>query len=340
MELTVEEALLKNYLFIDMRSPKEYGHSHIPFATSLPLLDDVSREIIGSIYKKEGREKAIDKGLEHVLPRVENLLIQINNATINREVILYCARGGMRSASVYKLFENNPSVHLLIGGYKSYRRFVLDDMPRQIEKRKIILFQGYTGVGKTNLLHQLKSDYDILDLESLANHRGSVFGDIGLKDQPSQKQFESDIYHGIRESGKMILVEAESSKIGKLHLPKDLHVKMLKAPIFYLEASLKSRVDLLHDEYGADLVDNIDELIRDTWKLKRQLGYKACEKLVNLLSTGEMKKAIELLLTLYYDPLYKHSIKKNTYRVENKFESDAPDILEQIGRHLDEILYS
>lgn len=340
MELNVENALESDFSFIDLRSEKEYGQSHIPFATSLPLLDDMERELVGRIYKQEGREKAIDVGLEHVLPRIEDLISKINAATKSKEVVLYCARGGMRSQSVYKLFASNPSVHLLIGGYKKYRNYFLTDLAKQIEKRSFILFQGFTGVGKTKILNLLDKKYDVLDLEDLANHRGSVFGSLGLDKQPTQKQFENNIYHYLRGFGDLVLIEAESSKIGRLILPRDLRSKMLISPIFLLESALESRIELLHQEYGARLIENKEELMADIWKLKRQLGYNACEELVGLVEKNEMKKAIGFLLLHYYDPLYEHSIKKNTHRILRYFKSDTPDIIKEIERNLDEILYS
>lgn len=340
MELIVEDALKGNFSFIDLRSQKEYGQSHIPFASSLPLLDDMERELVGRIYKQEGREKAVDVGLEHVLPRIEDLIVKINLATQNSEVVLYCARGGMRSQSVYKLFTNNPSVHLLIGGYKKYRNHFLTDLPRQIEKRNFIVFQGLTGVGKTKILTLLAGNYDVLDLEFLANHRGSVFGGLGLDEQPSQKQFENNIYHILSGFGDKVLIEAESSKIGRLILPRDLRAKMLLSPVFMLESPLESRIELLHEEYGAKLLENKEELTADIWKLKRQLGYNACEELASLVGKNEMKRAIGFLLVHYYDPLYQHSIKKNTDRVHKYFQSDTSDIIKEIGRSLDEILYT
>ena len=210
MEITIENALKSNYSFIDLRSEKEYGQSHIPFATSLPLLDDMERELIGRIYKQEGREKAVDVGLDAVLPRVEGLITKIKESAQRREVVLYCARGGMRSQSVYRLFNNNPSIHLLIGGYKSYRNHFLIDLPVQIKKRKFIVFQGLTGVGKTKFLTLLSKDFDVLDLESLANHRGSVFGSLGLDQQPTQKQFENNIYDILSNYSYTDLLEAET----------------------------------------------------------------------------------------------------------------------------------
>lgn len=340
MELTVEEVLMGNYAFIDLRSEKEYGESHIPFAASLPLLDDMARHIVGKIYKQEGREKAVDVGLTHVLPRLDPLMETIKHTAMQNEVVLYCARGGMRSQSVYKLFRHNPRVHLLVGGYKNYRHFVLADIPKQIERRKFIVFQGLTGVGKTKILSDLAKVYDVLDLEGLASHRGSVFGGLGLHAQPSQKQFENVIHFQLHKVGPMVLVEAESSKIGKLILPRELREKMLVSPVFLIEARLESRVELLYDEYGVKLTENKKELIEDIWKLKRQLGYNACEELISKIDCGAMKEAIAFLLVHYYDPLYEHSIQKNSPRISQRFQAEALDITEEIGKKLDEILYS
>ncbi|NLY72288.1 MAG: tRNA 2-selenouridine(34) synthase MnmH [Tissierellia bacterium] len=340
MELSVEEALQGDYILIDLRSEKEYGLSHIPFAASLPLLDDEARAIVGFAYKQISREEAFKLGLDHVLPKLDFLKKGIDKLLEKKEVVLYCSRGGMRSSSVYKLYAHDNRVHLLEGGYKAYRKFILDKMPSEIEKRDFLVFQGLTGVGKTRILQELAADYNVLDLELLASHRGSVFGGLGLDEQPSQKQFQNDIFSFLYSTEGLILVESESSKIGKLLLPKEIRSKILTSPLFLIEAPMDYRVKFLEEDYGVKLRENKDELIEDIWMLKSQLGSEACSELAELLERDEMARAIELLLINYYDPLYRHSMKTSEERLLFTFDASKEDVTREIGRKINEILYS
>lgn len=341
MELTIEEALRGNYLFIDLRSEKEYGLSHIPFATSLPILDDTNREIVGIAYKNQGKERAIELGYSHVLPKLDDLISSIKKSLEDREVVLYCSRGGMRSQAIYKLLSQElDGLHRLVGGYKSYRRYLLEGIAGEIEKRDFLVFQGLTGVGKTRILKGLASSYNVLDLEGLASHRGSVFGGLGLEDQPGQKQFENNIFDFFLRTRGPILLEAESSKIGKLNLPRELREKMLLSPIILVESSLSSRVRLLMEEYGSELEKNKKELIDDIWMLKRRLGNDTCRELEGFLEEGSMAEAIELLLVSYYDPLYIHSIERARKRVVYSLDIDNRNDLKEIGKIIEEILYT
>lgn len=341
MELGIEEALKGKYIFVDLRSEKEYGLSHIPFATSLPILDDTARELIGYTYKNQGRDKAVKLGYDHVLPKLSSLVQEIEALLELGELVIYCSRGGMRSDTLYRLLAPSHSgLHKLIGGYKSYRNFLLENLPIEIEKRKLLVFQGLTGVGKTRILNELKGEFEVLDLEEMASHRGSVFGGLGLDKQPTQKQFENNLFNWIYSAKESILVEAESSKIGNLFLPTELKKKMQNSPVVLLEASLSSRVKLLEEEYSVKLLENRQELIRDIWKLKKQLGKKTCQELEGLLLQGSMAKAIEILLLYYYDPLYSHSIKRGQDRVVEDFNIDEIESIEEIGRRINEILYT
>lgn len=340
MELSVQEALLGDYVLVDLRSEKEYGLSHIPFAASLPLLDDEARAIVGFAYKQISREKALKLGLDHVLPKLDLLKKEVEKLLEEKEVVFYCSRGGMRSSSLYKIFHHDKRVHLLVGGYKAYRNFILEKMPVEIEKRNFLVFQGLTGVGKTKILQELAADYNVLDLELLASHRGSVFGGLGLDDQPSQKQFQNDIFSFLYSTEGLILVESESSKIGRLLLPREIRDKILTSPVFLIEAPLDYRVKFLEEDYGVKLRENKQELINDIWRLKSQLGNQACSELTSLLEEDDMARAIELLLINYYDPLYKHSMKDSAQRLIATFDASKGDLIKEIGSRIDEVLYS
>lgn len=343
MEISVEEALRGDYLFVDLRSEKEYGESHIPFATSVPLLDDDARETVGTLYRKAGREVAIRQGLEYVGPLLAPLVAELKELAKEKEIVLYCSRGGMRSKSMYTLLDSLgvAGVHRLQGGYKDYRRYVLETMPKLIEEKLFVVFQGLTGVGKTKILEELTKDYFVLNLEELAKHRGSVFGDLGQEHQPSQKAYENMIFHQLLHGPKLVLVEAESTRIGKLTLPRELKEKMRISPLILLEASLGERTDLLYEIYVEQFRDGEEEILADLWKLKRQLGRAFCEDLEYKIRNDHIKEAIASLLENYYDPLYMHSIKKTKDKnVMLRLSSHSADAIEEIKRSLHDLLHS
>ena len=343
MEISVEKALQGDYLFVDLRSEKEYGESHIPFATSVPLLDDEARKTVGTLYRHVGKEEAVKHGLTYVGPLLAPLVEELKSLAKTKEIVLYCSRGGMRSGSVYTLLTSLGvhGVHRLQGGYKEYRRVLLETMPRLLEKKIFVVFQGLTGVGKTKILSELEKEYFVLDLEALAKHRGSVFGGIGRDEQPSQKDFENQIFHLLYHSPRLVLLEAESSRIGKLTLPRGMKEKMRNSPMIFLEASLKERVELLHEIYVSNFQDELDELLEDLWRLKRQLGNDFCRQLEEEINAGEIEKAIGTLLVRYYDPLYKHSMSADAMsKMLLRVSSHDSSALEEIKRSLYDLLHS
>src|SRR5436190_7026937 len=250
--------LSKNYVVIDVRSPAEYKHAHIPGAYSLPLFSDEERAIVGTAYKQESREIAIKHGLDFFGPKmkaiveeVERILdLRLQNADLNRNkseienlkskiVLLYCWRGGMRSGAVSWLLDVcGFKVHTLIGGYKKFRARVLDTFKLPFDLK---IIGGYTGAGKTEVIKELeKIGEHVIDLEDIANHKGSAFGNIGMPSQPTQEMFENILSIRLRslryESGNNgpdsnpqliidhlpIWLEDESQRIGLINIPTDL----------------------------------------------------------------------------------------------------------------------
>ena len=212
---------------IDVRSPDEYYKGHMPNSINIPLFDNDERSIIGTIYKNEGRKKAVIEGLKFFEKKLEllldNLFMSIDSyKTItnknNNELFIriYCSRGGMRSQSIAWLLEKfKLNLVTLNGGYKIYRRWVLDSFSKKL---KIVVIGGKTGTGKTRLLSLLeKYKYQTIDLEGFACHRGSTFGGLGMKEQPSNEQFENQIAEKLNsfQFTNNIFVEAESANIGK-----------------------------------------------------------------------------------------------------------------------------
>ena len=224
---------------IDVRSPIEFSKGHWPGAINIPLFSDIERDFIGKSYKRVSRLKAIFNGLKVTLPKTTKLLELILKTTTkdNRSensLRIYCWRGGMRSNAFAWLARTiGIKTYLLKGGYKSYRKWVLNQFEADLPIR---LLGGKTGTSKTDLLNSIKTEnIHVIDLEGIANHRGSSFGSLGMKEQPTTQQFENilaeslDKFH--KNSAAEIWIEAESSNLGKCRIPSNLYKRMKKAPI-------------------------------------------------------------------------------------------------------------
>jgi tRNA 2-selenouridine synthase len=245
---------------IDVRSPAEFAEDHIPGAISAPVLDDEERAKVGTLYKQVSAFDAKKLGAallaKNFARPVENLFSEKEQSW---RPLVYCWRGGKRSgAAAHILREIGWKADTLEGGYKAYRRWVvqqLEEMPQQLEWRVI---HGPTGSGKSRLLSALKAaGAQVLDLEHLAAHRGSVLGNLPERPQPAQKMFESVLLEKLSalDPAKPVYVEGESKKIGQLQVPEALMARMRASPCVLLETSLESRVTLLLDEYRHFLED-------------------------------------------------------------------------------------
>lgn len=247
-KLKIEEFLnlSKQYPVLDVRSPGEYLHAHIPGAHSLPLFTDEERKQVGTAYKQQSREVAIKLGLDFFGPKMrtmveeaEKLTKQLPSPTTNC-ILVHCWRGGMRSAGVAWLLDlYGFKVCTLIGGYKTYRQWTLEQLSKPYELK---ILGGYTGSGKTLVLHELKKKGEaVVDLEALAHHKGSAFGDLGEQPQPSPEMFENKLameLSGISES-KTIWLEDESQRIGHINIPHIFWQTMRKAPVYFLDISFE-----------------------------------------------------------------------------------------------------
>ena len=300
----------ENIPIIDVRSPSEYNHAHIPNAYNVYLFDDNERKEIGTIYKQIGRDEAILKGLEFAAPKMTNILKSIDEITKNynnsNKILMHCFRGGMRSESVAWLCSNYKYyVYVLKGGYKSYRRYVLDSFNKNY---KIYLLTGKTGSGKTLILNKLKEfGYNIIDLEYLAKHKGSAFGSINEGEQPTQEQFENYLSNELckYDNDKALWFEDESYLIGKIAIPKPLFNTM-KEPqkIIYLNVSKESRAKYITEIYGKY---NINDLEKSILKIKNRLGGERMKEALELLHNGKIYECV-LTLLYYYDKAYKLNI--------------------------------
>ena len=231
---------------IDVRSPAEFASGHIPRAYNLPLFENQERSIVGILYKNKGRKEAVRKGLEIVGPKMTSLVDKAIALAGNQEILVHCWRGGMRSSSVAWLFEaSDLKVSILKGGYKNYRSYIRENM---LGEKKLLILGGMTGSGKTNLLKALTDVGEpVVDLEALANHRGSAFGNVGLTGQPSTEHFENLLYHEMQKHPQMscVWIEDESRRIGQIFIPEYFHNEMRATKVVVVMISDKERKKIL-----------------------------------------------------------------------------------------------
>jgi tRNA 2-selenouridine synthase len=311
--LTVNEFLESPGPILDVRSPGEYGHGHIPGAISFPLFSNEERAQVGICYKQQGRDDAIELGLDLVGPRLATFVRQakalVNESQWNHHltppVRVHCWRGGMRSGSMAWLLETaGLSVVTLDGGYKAFRRWVRTTLS---EPKPILSLGGMTGTGKTQILYTLAElGEQILDLEGLANHRGSSFGNLGLPPQPSTEHFENLVamQWAMLDASRPVWVEAESRRIGICRIPDELFQPMMQAPVIQVERSRDERIAHLVKEYGA--VDR-EELVAATERIRKKLGGQRTQEAIALIQQGHLAAATDIILD-YYDKTYTYDL--------------------------------
>tara|TARA_B100000965_G_scaffold401877_1_gene426646 strand:+ start:276 stop:1328 length:1053 start_codon:yes stop_codon:yes gene_type:complete len=299
---------------IDVRSPSEFSQGHLPGAINIPLFTDRERELVGKSYKKESRLKAIFNGLKFTLPKTNQLLEIIMQSTTkgkvgDKSLRIYCWRGGMRSSTFAWLARTiGIKTYLLKGGYKNYRKWVLNQFEADLPIR---LLGGKTGTRKTNLLNYIndKNIY-VIDLEGIANHRGSSFGSLGMEIQPSTQQFENILGELIDEFHKSnaieIWLEAESSNLGKCRIPNNLYTKMKKAPILEIIKTKNERIDNLVEIYSKN---SQSELKKAVERISKRLGPQRTKEAIDAIEKKEWSKACNAMLD-YYDRCYEYELEK------------------------------
>lgn len=290
---------------IDLRSPSEFAQGHIPGALSLPLFSDEERHRVGLLYAQSGQAAALELGLTFVGPKMAYFVQLARKVAREGRVALYCWRGGMRSQSVAQLFQMaGLKVERIEGGYKRFRRWVLSQLAAAPQVRVV---GGYTGSGKTAILHHLRAlGAPVVDLEGLANHRGSSFGSLGLGRQPSQEQFENRLAWELMAHGEgPIWVEDESRMVGSCQIPTPLYEAMRSAPLFLVSRSLAERKERLIRDYGAAPKEQLVAAIR---RLEKRLGGARMQEAIQRVECGNLD-AIDPLLD-YYDRDYARALER------------------------------
>jgi len=333
--INIEEflRLSKRHLLLDVRSPSEYNHAHIPGAISFPLFTDEERKIVGTAYKQESREKAIKIGLDFFGPKMRKMVEEVEgmfdvqctmydgNDSLHQTsyikhrtsntVFVYCWRGGMRSGAVSWLLNlYGFKVYTLAGGYKAFRNSVLKTFEQPFQFK---VLGGYTGSGKTAVLNELvKQGEAVIDLEKIASHKGSAFGNINMPPPPTQEMFENLLSlelqamsnekenSGPSPSAGSIWLEDESQRIGNINIPTALWQTMRNSPLYFLEIPFEERLNYLVQDYGQC---DIERLKDATLRISKRLGGLETKNTLAFLEEGNIKEAFRILLH-YYDTLY------------------------------------
>ncbi len=358
-QLPVEEFLSasRNNLLIDVRSPAEYNHAHIPGAVNIPIFTNEERSEIGTLYKQQSREVAIKAGFDFFGPKMKKIVEEVEGLIDNKQfaignkqqtlnankqqaignkqqaiskdvdchlpfahcIFVYCWRGGMRSAAfAWLLSFYGFKVYLLTGGYKAFRNYVLNTFQLPF---RFNLVGGFTGSGKTELLQELRSGGEkVIDLEQLASHKGSAFGNINMPPQPTQEMFENLLSGELLDaSGKQsdsdkslpfrgaggIWIEDESQRIGQINIPHTLWHTLRSAPVYFLDIPFEKRLQHIISEYGSCDKDRLLDAIE---RISKQLGGVETKEAIELLQEGNIEACFSILLK-YYDKRYSKALK-------------------------------
>ncbi len=316
---------------LDVRSPKEYAQGHIPGSHPLPLFSDNERARVGICYKHEGQQAAIKLGLDIVGPKMRSFVEQAE-AHGSERLNLYCWRGGMRSESMAWLLERYGfDVQLVEGGYKAFRQQIIHYFQQPLP---VYVLTGYTGSGKTKVLHCMASrGVQVIDLEGLANHQGSSFGNQLSNHQPSTEQFQNDLFLAFfrLDQNKPIWVEDESICIGQVSLPENLFDRMSIAPHYVLDMPRRRRIDHLLLDYGKI---STEKLSSATQAIRKKLGHQETELALSHLEQGRLREAADIILT-YYDRQYHKALERKERKImgtidgaDKHFDQIAGEIME------------
>ncbi|MBT3756761.1 MAG: tRNA 2-selenouridine(34) synthase MnmH, partial [Candidatus Cloacimonetes bacterium] len=297
----------KHLPIIDVRTPAEFADGHITGAINIPIFSNEERAVVGTKYKQESKDTAIAQALEYIAEKTDYYLDELVKLVSSQEICIYCWRGGFRSTGMGHLYQTaGKKVYRLDGGYKAYRNYVLDSFKI---KYKLIVIGGMTGSGKTEILEEIgKTSQQMLDLEGIANHKGSAFGALGQEDQPTTPQFENDLASEINrfDIKQNIWLEDESRMIGRVKIPDDFFVQIRSSNVIKIEVSKKNRINRLIKDYASF---DKEDLINSITNISRRLGGSNTKKAVSAIEEEDYYTATDIILD-YYDKTYTYGLSK------------------------------
>jgi tRNA 2-selenouridine synthase len=306
---------------VDVRSEGEYGEGHIPAAVNIPILNNAERVVVGTTYKKMGQQQAIREGFRLVGPRLVDIITSAEN--VGKELVVHCWRGGMRSGNFCQ-FVNMAGIktHQVRGGYKAYRQFGAEYFEKNYP---FLVLSGLTGSGKTEILRALKkAGEQVIDLEGLANHKGSAFGGLGQPPQPSTEHFQNLLFEELFriDTTRRIWIEDESIAVGKIFLPAPFWKGMSQSPIISVDVPKDVRTTRLVQEYG-----NVDRhgFANSLKGITKKLGGQHYNTALDHVNAGNMYDAIGIILN-YYDKAYAAGLERKKERVKGIVPWDGASV--------------
>jgi len=306
---------------IDVRSPGEFKKGHIPGAVNIPLFSDEERACVGTVYVQQSKEKAVELGYKYVTPKLDWFVEQSRKVAGESPVVIHCWRGGMRSHSFAEhLYANGfHEVYVLEGGYKAFRNYLLKFLEQPFQAR---ILGGYTGSGKTGILKELAElGEQVIDLENIAHHKGSAFGALGELPQPTQEQFENNLFETARMLNRElpVWVEDESHYIGGVNIPNGFFDQVIKQTVYFIDIPKEKRAEYLVSVYAAHAKQEIAYAITG---IAKRLGGQNVKQAIEHLENNNYFE-VGMIALQYYDKAYSRGV--NSRNQEKVFRISAGD---------------
>jgi tRNA 2-selenouridine synthase len=341
--ISINEINSVSHIFFDVRSPKEFEEYHIPGAINLSLFSNEERAEIGTIYKQQSKECAMERGLEIVSPKLPDFFKKIKQEmrkNPNKEFVFYCARGGMRSKSIAQTMSLMGIDCLqLDGGIRSYRKQIEKMFDEYIQmSKKIIVIEGYTGAMKTKLLERLQVEgYPVINLEAMAGHKGSIFGRIG-ENPASQKKFESNLYERLKKlkSSPALIIESESKRIGRIAVPDFLLEGKFSGTRIHVDIPFFLRVKHICDVYNPVVYK--DEIKEAVDKLSKRIPHGIMLEIQKAVEKQDYERVVSFLLENYYDPKYEFAEQKYSSKCVTIYGETFENLYDQIKDEIDSLI--
>ncbi len=325
--------LQRDSIVVDVRTPSEYAKGHIVGSANMPLFSDEERAVVGTIYKKQGRDRAVERGLDFVGPKMSHYIREARKLSEGgtKRLLLYCWRGGMRSNSLAWLLKTAGfDVEVLNGGYKAYRRYFLSKL--SVGYWEFVILGGPTGCGKSYILNEMVGlGEQVIDLEAIARHRGSAFGVYGYNEpQPTSEQFANEVFNTLAyfDNNKMVWCEGESASIGKVFMPNELYNRIQGSKFILFTLPVEVRLDHIMKDYGSCPKEI---LIQSFTNITKRLGFDRAKMAIELIESGDIRSAADIALA-YYDKGYSHSIESRKGEIVARVEMPSDDALDNAQR--------